>query len=429
MHEIWEALQFDGIEMPYGQFRTYVCRIRKKGVPAVASAPAYAMGTSSSPSAGNAPPQDVAPSPQSTVVRDPLANLRESERKREREVFNYRPELSGQEKLILKFVMFFSSSRNGVTVQRQTGLLFPPGRLHSTARTADLNSGMMETRHLKNWEEFEDAVADLDSKRTDLESRSSPFYVSPFLFRGQSSSAWTLQTTLERYLPGASRLAMVDYYTRIFAARPQVESVSGRRWELPSPADFRRSLDAQETPSLPGLPGYEFFVYLRHLKFPSPLLDWSRSPYIAAFFAFDGVRNRAGAGDRVAIFAYLEYAGRAKRHSSISTTGPSVRTHQRHVLQQSDYSLCSLRDDGGWYFENHETALAVDAQHELLWKFTIPADEHGRVLRKLGRYNLNAFSLYGSDESFVESIANRELWRFGWDGHRLPTARRLLAPI
>src|SRR5580658_8084973 len=33
MHEIWEALQLDGIEMSYGQFRTYVWRIRKKGVP------------------------------------------------------------------------------------------------------------------------------------------------------------------------------------------------------------------------------------------------------------------------------------------------------------------------------------------------------------------------------------------------------------
>ena len=30
MHEIWEALQLDGIEMSYGQFRTYVWRIRKK---------------------------------------------------------------------------------------------------------------------------------------------------------------------------------------------------------------------------------------------------------------------------------------------------------------------------------------------------------------------------------------------------------------
>ena len=100
MHEIWEALQLDGIEMSYGQFRTYVCRIRKKGVPTVVSATASVMGTSSVPSARSVPGREVTPPPQSTSERDPLANLRESERKREREVFNYRPELADPDKLI-----------------------------------------------------------------------------------------------------------------------------------------------------------------------------------------------------------------------------------------------------------------------------------------------------------------------------------------
>ena len=46
MHEIWEALQLDGIEMSYGQFRTYVWRIRKRGVPtASARVPPLAAGS------------------------------------------------------------------------------------------------------------------------------------------------------------------------------------------------------------------------------------------------------------------------------------------------------------------------------------------------------------------------------------------------
>src|ERR1700728_2830140 len=48
MHEIWEALQLDGIEMSYGQFRTYVWRIRKKmptTAGAVESAPVSTSGT------------------------------------------------------------------------------------------------------------------------------------------------------------------------------------------------------------------------------------------------------------------------------------------------------------------------------------------------------------------------------------------------
>ena len=98
MYEIWEALQLDGIEMSYGQFRTYVWRIRKKGVPVSVSATASVSVAAPASNAGSVQPR-IAPSPQSAVrVHDPLANLRESEKKRD--WFDYRPELADPKKLI-----------------------------------------------------------------------------------------------------------------------------------------------------------------------------------------------------------------------------------------------------------------------------------------------------------------------------------------
>jgi FRG domain len=45
-----------------------------------------------------------------------------------------------------------------------------------------------------------------------------------------------------------------------------------------------------------GLPAYDLLIYTRHHGFPSPLLDWTRSAYIAAFFTFaaehQGVKRR-----------------------------------------------------------------------------------------------------------------------------------------
>jgi hypothetical protein len=274
----------------------------------------------------------------------------------------------------------------------------------------------METREMKSWEEFEENFKKLEIDRAALESGRPLFRVSPFLFRGQSSSAWTLQTTLERYLPNAARHRVSGYYAKILSAKPQIEAGTGHRWEIPTLENFSRILEGQEFPTLPGLPGYEFWVYLRHLRFPSPLLDWSRSPYVAAFFAFNGASNQLNTPDAVAtIFAYLEYIGQAKRRSPITTTGPHVRTHMRHVLQQSDYSICSVRDGNEWYFESHEAALSASGQQESLLKFTIPGAERTKVLRMLDRFNLNAFSLFGSDESLVESVANRELLFKGVD--------------
>jgi hypothetical protein len=96
MHEIWEALQLDGIEMSYGQFRTYVWRIRRKGVHMAASAMAASVAAPGS-NAGSMPPGS--PASQSAVnLRDPLANIRESEKKHD--WFDYRPELADPKKLI-----------------------------------------------------------------------------------------------------------------------------------------------------------------------------------------------------------------------------------------------------------------------------------------------------------------------------------------
>src|SRR5579863_6083357 len=64
MHEIWEALQLDGIEMSYGQFRTYVSRIRKKGVPAAVEATASVVAPGSN--AWSVPPP-ITPSQSSAV--------------------------------------------------------------------------------------------------------------------------------------------------------------------------------------------------------------------------------------------------------------------------------------------------------------------------------------------------------------------------
>lgn len=47
-------------------------------------------------------------------------------------------------------------------------------------------------------------------------------------------------------------------------------------------------------------------------------------------------------------------------------------------------------------------------QQGLCWKFTIPVTERTKVLKRLDEYNLNAFSLFESEESLMETLAVRE---------------------
>lgn len=242
---------------------------------------------------------------------------------------------------------------------------------------------------------------------------SSDLSVSNYLFRGQSDHEWGLDTTLERCVP--SELSLKRYYHFVLAVKPQIETLTNRRWEIP---DFEKLVEWAGDYNrfmVESLPGYDYLIYLRHHGFPSPLLDWTASPYVAAFFAF-----RGASAERVAIYAFLEYAGHVKTGSSrtptISCPGPYVRSHSRHFLQQSQYTLCCRYDENEWKFCKHESVLdrndsrdPESAIQDLSWKFTLPASERIKVIEILDKYNLNAFSLFQSEEALLETMAFREI--------------------
>jgi len=147
---------------------------------------------------------------------------------------------------------------------------------------------------------------------------------------------------------------------------------------------------------------------------PSPLLDWTASPYVAAFFAFDSVAQDA---EEVCIYGILRdivHPRSSKQH--LFVVGPYLRSHPRHYSQQSRYSMCVRTEGEDYAFVPHEQALPEAlGQSGEIFKLRIPAGQRLSALKDLDLMNINPFSVYGSEDSLIRTIARRECLFQHWD--------------
>ena len=255
-------------------------------------------------------------------------------------------------------------------------------------------------RHFESWEEFQKFASRHEARKAYEE----------IWFRGQSDAEWPLSTSLERRsqtLVAAPFSVAHQYLQLICRIQPAIETFTGNLFSAP---DLTAIYEAKE---------YRFFwqklhecapylVHLRHGGFPSPLLDWTVSPYVAAYFAFRNARHDGN----VAVYVYREWAA---EDSTPPPDGPrivafdsSIRTHKRHFRQQARYTACVVRD-WTWSFAPHESVSEQkhDLHGHLLFKITIPATERLKVLRFCDSVNLNEFTLFDNEEGLLEMQALR----------------------
>ncbi|MBI5624482.1 MAG: FRG domain-containing protein [Elusimicrobia bacterium] len=224
------------------------------------------------------------------------------------------------------------------------------------------------------------------------------------LFRGQENASWKLETTLERASP--DKFYVRGYVHRALRGIHQIESFSGHRWQID-----RSKIDAEFADNHEfriNLPGYSYLVYLRHSSFPSPLLDWSESPYVATFFAYESARGK----DDLALYCYAERPRGTKGGWSgealIDVQGPFVTTHKRHFSQRAWYSVAGRWDENrkDHYFVTHEEVFQRNQpDQDVLLKIRMPSSIRKQVLEELGDYNINYFTLFHSEDALIKSIA------------------------
>ena len=233
----------------------------------------------------------------------------------------------------------------------------------------------------------------------------------PF-YRGHANARWGLKTTLERTLLLPEKYnSITTYYLLLLKIRRHLSTCGITVPDFPdTPESIKSSfLNAH------GLSYLEFLSFVRHLGFPSPLLDWSRSPYIASFFAFQACDENNEPD--VSIYVLLRDKYRIMSNIAgtdtmpfISDVGEYMVTHKRHFLQQSNYTVCFTQTGNNppQKFCSYPDALSGDSW-VTIFKFIVPAHEKIKALQELDKMNINAYSLYGSEEGLMGTLFNREV--------------------
>jgi len=262
-------------------------------------------------------------------------------------------------------------------------------------------------------EEFEKHVQkDIDEVKKKKSNPKNGNNYSEWVYRGQSNSDWGLRTSLERFTErelgnSDQPLAIVKYFQKLFSAITAINSLTENRFPQFMPPDAPDKTHFSD--STKWYPILGLLYYARHHGFPTPLLDWSKSYYVAAFFAFrDAERDK-----NVAIYSFQEWSGNLRGgfvgSPIISELGSYVETHARHYKQQSVYTVCGLEHKEKGFFSKHEDALERGGKkNHNMKKFILKADEKEKVLKKLFMMNINDYTLFGSEESLLRMLAFKE---------------------
>ena len=259
---------------------------------------------------------------------------------------------------------------------------------------------------MKSWEEFEEQVCRSFIKKGD----------GAMLFRGQPNGRWKLESTLYRkcddYILGKYLYQIGDFYNKakVFADLPwnlDVYDFGFSKWKgLVEASDIEKIRHLKQI--------VEYMVYLRHHGYPSPLLDWSRSPYVAAFFACCQDSEKA---DTVAIFQYQQSPNGIRCGIDcgydIRVINYPIETHRRHYLQQSCYivalktssecdEFCSYEKIAE---ESNEEAGQYGSSQDVIIKYTLPKSERKKILNSLDAMNISYLSLFGDEQALIDTLA------------------------
>lgn len=208
-----------------------------------------------------------------------------------------------------------------------------------------------------------------------------------FIWRGQRRDVWPLSTSLDRLLDS---MGLLDRSER------QLE-----RWAREHLERFKYAARGRRGAAAPALEEVEWWALGQHYGLATPLLDWSHSPYAAAYFAFDAV----GADPTPTRVVWALDRRAVVRFNTVMDRGESFEVGRMPVLAFIE----PLSDENprlvsqGGLFTRGPIGTPVEAwvrdafagsSEPILLRIEIPDSDRIACLRTLARMNISHLTLF-----------------------------------
>ena len=229
------------------------------------------------------------------------------------------------------------------------------------------------------WSDFKAFVAQLIRDKKDR------------FFRGHTNSQWKLKTSFHRY----QRYDLLRYEQQdITELVHRINALSKYQYDLQKGGDYGALLSLAQ-----------------HHGFPTPLLDWTRSPYVAAYFALEAppISTPSDECSRIYVFDGQAWSRDLYQTASIADPHPAITIHEfpahnnpRHLPQQSVHFFCNV-DEVEWWIQ-----LVEQARHtKYLVTIDIPHSEHGIAMRELSYMGMSAATLFPGVEGVCRALREK----------------------
>jgi hypothetical protein len=257
-----------------------------------------------------------------------------------------------------------------------------------------------------------------------------------WVFRGQRNATWDISSSLERPIPDSIRYSNEEKIKNLIG--DFLEAAEG-----PVFNKFTERLDQyvgleEGTGTILGK-----MALMQHHGVPTRLIDFTRSPYVAAFFAVEDALNPEG---QCAVWVMSVEWCQAK---SVEAVRKRKKLSEKDFPDDVDFSLDEILDETvfrsniplvaplqplklnariasqqglflcpgemSMTFMDNLCALSKDGLSKVLYKITFPANWRSTILFDLNSMNIGPHTLFPGLDGFAKSIRLELSWATEYD--------------